>query len=147
MGLRMTFLDMASEYMRQVWALWQTTKLLYIVALPFKLINDASQFVGPTFLNLLLGVVASGAPATLGYFYATLMLLLSIGGSLCDAQHFQHVMRAGVAAPSLSPPSFDHIKLRITETQMERLNLSCEMRSTTVYYVGLWAEPVLPLLA
>jgi hypothetical protein len=91
----------------QVKALWKTTWWLYATALPFKLICDASQFVGPTFLNLLLGVVAVGADPALGYLYATLMLLLSVAGSLADAQHFQRVMRAGTGfKPTLTRASF-----------------------------------------
>ena len=83
----------------QVRALWNFSRYLILTALPFKLVNDASQFVAPTFLSLLLGVVSSGQPSSLGYFYAVLMLCLLITGTLSDNQHFQRVMRAG-AAPS-----------------------------------------------
>jgi hypothetical protein len=43
-----------------------------VLDVPFlQLICDASQFVGPTFLNLLLKVVSDpDAPAWLGYVYA-----------------------------------------------------------------------------
>ena len=79
----------------QTLALWKFSRYLILTALPFKLCNDASQFVAPTFLSLLLGVVSSGQPSSLGYMYATLMLALLITGTLCDNQHFQRVMRAG----------------------------------------------------
>ena len=58
--------------------------------------NDASQFVGPLFLNLLLGVVENGGSARAGYTYATLMLVLLLAGTISDNQHFQLVMRAGL---------------------------------------------------
>ena len=79
----------------QTRASWRTFKWLFLGALPFKLGNDASQFVGPIFLNLLLGIVETGGSAFLGYSYATLMLILLIAGTLSDNQHFQLVMRAG----------------------------------------------------
>eukprot|EP00955_Chlamydomonas_euryale_P046816 353511-Chlamydomonas_euryale.AAC.6 len=37
-------------------ACWATVRGLFLAALPFKLVNDAAQFVGPVFLNLLLKV-------------------------------------------------------------------------------------------
>ena len=79
----------------QTTALWKFTRYLILTALPFKLVNDVSQFVGPTFLNLLLGVVSSGQPSSVGYTYAILMLTLLIIGTAADNQHFQRVMRGG----------------------------------------------------
>ena len=70
---------------------------LFLTALPFKLCNDAATFVGPTFLSLLLGLVATGGSATRGYSLACLMLLGLLAGTLADNQHFQRVMRAGEA--------------------------------------------------
>ena len=93
----------------QTSALWQFTRYLILTALPFKLLNDASQFVGPIFLNLLLGVVSSGQPSSVGYTYALLMLSLLIIGTACDNQHFQRVMRGGTVLLTCSPlnhPSF-----------------------------------------
>ena len=81
--------------MVQTRAAFKTFKWLFLGALPFKLGNDASQFVGPIFLNLLLGVVENGGSATAGYTYASLMLVLLLAGTLSDNQHFQLVMRAG----------------------------------------------------
>lgn len=80
----------------QTRASWRTFKWLFLGALPFKLGNDASQFVGPVFLNLLLGVVENGGSAIAGYSYATMMLTLLLAGTLSDNQHFQLVMRAGM---------------------------------------------------
>ena len=79
----------------QTLALWRFTRYLILTALPFKLVNDLSQFVAPTFLNLLLDVVSSGRPSSVGYMYATLMLALLILGTASDNQHFQRVMRGG----------------------------------------------------
>ena len=81
--------------MLQTSALWKFTRYLILTALPFKLVNDVSQFVGPTFLNLLLGVVSSGQPSSVGYTYAVMMLTLLIIGTAADNQHFQRVMRGG----------------------------------------------------
>ena len=85
----------------QTLALWKFSRYLILTALPFKLLNDASQFVAPTFLSLLLGVVSSGQPSSVGYMYASLMLALLITGTLCDNQHFQRVMRAGTLLRAL----------------------------------------------
>ena len=79
----------------QTLAIWKVTWRLFLGALPFKLINDAATFVGPIFLNLLLGVVSEGKSSALGYSYAGLMFVGLVIGTLCDNQHFQRVMRAG----------------------------------------------------
>ena len=79
----------------QTLALWKTSWHLFVGALPFKLVNDAATFVGPTFLNLLLGVVSKGESSALGYTYAGLMFAGLVLGTLADNQHFQRVMRAG----------------------------------------------------
>ena len=79
----------------QTRALWRFCRYLIVTAIPFKLVNDAAQFVGPLFLNLLLNVVSSGQPSYLGYSYAVLMFVLLVIGTLSDNQHFQRVMRAG----------------------------------------------------
>lgn len=87
--------EMIIALLLQTTALWKFTRYLILTALPFKLVNDVSQFVGPTFLNLLLGVVSSGQPSSVGYTYAILMLTLLIVGTAADNQHFQRVMRGG----------------------------------------------------
>ena len=81
-----------------MWAIWKVTWHLFVGALPFKLVNDAATFVGPIFLNLLLGVVSAGQSSTLGYSYAAVMFVGLVIGTLCDNQHFQRVMRAGIHA-------------------------------------------------
>ncbi len=86
----------------QMWAIWKVTWHLFVWALPFKLVNDAATFVGPIFLNLLLGVVSAGQSSTLGYSYAAVMFVGLVIGTLCDNQHFQRVMRAGIHALPLS---------------------------------------------
>ena len=84
----------------QIYTLWRMNKRLFLTALPFKLANDAATFVGPTFLSLLLGVVANGGSAMRGYTLACLMLLGLLAGTLADNQHFQRVMRAGMELPA-----------------------------------------------
>ncbi|CAK0780401.1 hypothetical protein CVIRNUC_005040 [Coccomyxa viridis] len=84
-----------------MWAIWKVTWHLFVGALPFKLVNDAATFVGPIFLNLLLGVVSAGQSSTLGYSYAAVMFVGLVIGTLCDNQHFQRVMRAGYQLRSL----------------------------------------------
>ena len=81
----------------QTFAIWKVTWRLFLGALPFKLVNDAATFVGPLFLNLLLGVVSEGKSSAVGYSYAGLMFVGLVIGTLCDNQHFQRVMRAGAA--------------------------------------------------
>ena len=63
--------------------------------MPFKLVNDASQFVAPIFINLLLNVVDNNETSGKGYFLAVLMFLGLMLGTICDNQHFQNTMRAG----------------------------------------------------
>jgi hypothetical protein len=67
----------------------------FLIAIPFKLANDAAQFVGPYFLNRLLATVATGGSPVVGYACAAAMLMGMLLGTLCDNQHFQRVMRAG----------------------------------------------------
>ena len=85
----------------QTLAIWKVTWRLFLGALPFKLVNDAATFVGPLFLNLLLGVVSEGKSSAVGYSYAGLMFVGLVIGTLCDNQHFQRVMRAGAATTLL----------------------------------------------
>ncbi|KAG2427456.1 hypothetical protein HXX76_012392 [Chlamydomonas incerta] len=76
-------------------ACWRLVAGEVLWALPAKALNDASQFVGPLFLNMLLQVLATGGPAWRGYAAAGLMFAGSAAGVLADNQHFQRVMRAG----------------------------------------------------
>jgi hypothetical protein len=48
-------------------------------------------------LNLLLDVIARGGDQTIGYVYASAMAMGLIFGAICDNQHFQRVVRAGVS--------------------------------------------------
>ena len=73
----------------------RTVGHLFLAAIPFKLTCDASQFVGPFFLNLLLGIIGRPGAQALGYAYAGAMLCGLVLGSLADNQHFQRVVRAG----------------------------------------------------
>ena len=79
----------------QTKACWKTTRGLIGGAIPFKVVNDASQFVAPIFINLLLSVVDNNEPSGKGYFLAVLMFVGLMLGTICDNQHFQFTMRAG----------------------------------------------------
>lgn len=79
----------------QTRACWKTTIGLIGTAIPFKLVNDASQFVAPIFINLLLGVVDNRESSGKGYTLAVLMFVGLMLGTICDNQHFQYTMRAG----------------------------------------------------
>ena len=76
-------------------AAWKTVAWLFITATPFKALNDASQFVGPVFLNLLLTSIARGDPARKSYSYAAGMFAGLVFGSICEGQYWQRSMRAG----------------------------------------------------
>ena len=64
---------MRCGYALQRRACWKTTRGLLLTAIPFKIVNDASQFVAPIFINLLLNVVANGKSSAKGYSLAALM--------------------------------------------------------------------------
>ncbi|XP_078175998.1 ABC transporter C family member 2-like [Carex rostrata] len=61
----------------------------------FKIGNDASQFVGPVILNLLLASMQRDDPVWYGYIYAFSIFAGVALGVLCEAQYFQNVMRTG----------------------------------------------------
>jgi hypothetical protein len=64
---------------------------LFLSALPFKLINDASQFVGPTVLNRLLTVVAAKAAAGAGGGNAAAAAMAAaVNGTLPTASSHVH---------------------------------------------------------
>jgi hypothetical protein len=74
---------------------WRTVKWQFIAAAPFKAANDASQFVGPVFLNYLLGSIGRNDPPGKSYLFAVVMFAGLILGSLAEAQYWQRSMRAG----------------------------------------------------
>ena len=76
-------------------ACWKTVSWFFICAAPFKALNDASQFVGPVFLNLLLSSIARQDPPGRSYLFAGSMFFGLILGSLSEAQYWQRAMRAG----------------------------------------------------
>eukprot|EP00798_Chlamydomonas_sp_ICE-L_P022904 gene22904-30080_t len=74
-----------------------TVSHLFVTAIPWKLLCDASQFVGPLFLNLLLKLLSDpDAPVWLGYAYAGVMFAGTLVGVLADNQHFVRTTRAGL---------------------------------------------------
>ncbi|GBG83673.1 hypothetical protein CBR_g37475 [Chara braunii] len=58
-----------------------------------KLFNDASQFTGPVFLNLLLKSMQNNEPAWKGYLYSCAIFVAMMIGVIGEGQYFQTVMR------------------------------------------------------
>ena len=126
----------------QVWAIWATTWHLFVGALPFKLINDASTFVGPVFLNLLLGVVSAGQSSTLGYSYAALMFLRARAGHAVrqPALPARHARRC-------APPAFQGFCVGGAGATPAALLFStelwlCMLQCMRVLCVQLWQQSV-----
>ncbi|XP_073003248.1 ABC transporter C family member 2-like [Typha latifolia] len=80
----------------------------------FKIGNDASQFVGPLVLNLLLESMQKGDPSWHGYIYAFSIFAGVTFGVLCEAQYFQNVMRVGFRLRSTLVASVFRKSLRLT---------------------------------
>lgn len=80
----------------------------------FKIGNDASQFVGPICLNLLLASMQNGDPAWIGYIYAACIFVGVFGGVLCEGQYFQNVMRVGFRIRSAMIAAVFRKTLRLT---------------------------------
>lgn len=81
----------------------------------FKIGNDASQFVGPTFLNLLLQSMQRGDPAWIGYIYATSIFVGVMGGVLCEGQYFANVLRVGFRTRATLVAAIFRKTLRVTQ--------------------------------
>lgn len=80
----------------------------------FKIGNDASQFVGPIILNLLLESMQKGDPSWNGYIYAFSIFAGVALGVLCEAQYFQNVMRVGYRLRSTLVAAVFRKSLRLT---------------------------------
>ncbi|KAJ3693574.1 hypothetical protein LUZ60_009054 [Juncus effusus] len=80
----------------------------------FKIGNDASQFVGPTVLNLLLDSMQRGEPGWNGYIYAFSIFAGVFLGVLAEAQYFQNVMRVGFRLRSTLVAAVFRKSLRLT---------------------------------
>lgn len=80
----------------------------------FKIGNDASQFVGPVILNLLLKSMQEGDPVWHGYIYAFSIFAGVFLGVLCEAQYFQNVMRVGFRLRATLVAAVFRKSLRIT---------------------------------
>eukprot|EP00249_Psilotum_nudum_P023194 c28783_g1_i1 orf=631-5508(+) len=123
----------------------------------YKIGNDASQFVGPTFLNLLLQSMQRGDPGWIGYFYAVSIFIGVTGGVLCEAQYFQNVMRVGFRIRATLVAAVFRKTLRLSQegrrgyasgkitnlmtTDAEALQQICQQLH------GLWSAPVRILVA
>lgn len=82
-------------------ALMKTIGNLFLAAIPFKLIVDASQFVSPFAIDLILDSARNDQSRWIGYSYSLAMFLGLVIGTLSDSQHFQLVMRGGFRARSI----------------------------------------------
>eukprot|EP00262_Sarcandra_glabra_P011548 TRINITY_DN2799_c0_g1_i1.p1 TRINITY_DN2799_c0_g1~~TRINITY_DN2799_c0_g1_i1.p1 ORF type:complete len:1626 (+),score=287.39 TRINITY_DN2799_c0_g1_i1:361-5238(+) len=80
----------------------------------FKIGNDASQFVGPVILNLLLQSMQNREPTWIGYIYALSIFLGVVWGVLSEAQYFQNVMRVGFRLRSTLVAAVFRKSLRLT---------------------------------
>ncbi|KAJ0975715.1 hypothetical protein J5N97_017680 [Dioscorea zingiberensis] len=80
----------------------------------FKIGNDASQFVGPVILNLLLESMQQGDPSWNGYIYAFAIFAGVALGVLAEAQYFQNVMRVGFRLRSTLIAAVFRKSLRLT---------------------------------
>ncbi|EES12878.1 hypothetical protein BDA96_06G240300 [Sorghum bicolor] len=80
----------------------------------FKIGNDASQFVGPLVLNLLLESMQKGDPSWSGYIYAFSIFAGVSLGVLAEAQYFQNVMRVGFRLRSTLIAAVFRKSLRLT---------------------------------
>ncbi|KAL6843839.1 hypothetical protein ACP4OV_026410 [Aristida adscensionis] len=80
----------------------------------FKIGNDASQFVGPLVLNLLLESMQKGDPSWNGYIYAFSIFAGVSLGVLAEAQYFQNVMRVGFRLRSTLIAAVFRKSLRLT---------------------------------
>ncbi|XP_062185916.1 ABC transporter C family member 2-like isoform X2 [Phragmites australis] len=80
----------------------------------FKIGNDASQFVGPLILNLLLESMQKGDPSWSGYIYAFSIFAGVSLGVLAEAQYFQNVMRVGFRLRSTLIAAVFRKSLRLT---------------------------------
>ncbi|KAH7654349.1 Xenobiotic-transporting ATPase protein [Dioscorea alata] len=80
----------------------------------FKIGNDASQFVGPIILELLLESMQQGDPSWNGYIYAFSIFAGVTLGVLCEAQYFQNVMRVGFRLRSTLVAAVFRKSLRLT---------------------------------
>jgi ATP-binding cassette subfamily C (CFTR/MRP) protein 1 len=80
----------------------------------FKIGNDASQFVGPLILNLLLESMQNGDPSWNGYIYAFSIFAGVSLGVLAEAQYFQNVMRVGFRLRSTLIAAVFRKSLRLT---------------------------------
>lgn len=81
----------------------------------FKIGNDAAQFVGPIFLNLLLESLQQREPVWKGYVYAGSIFLGVLVGVLAEGQYFQNVMRVGFRTRSTLIAAVFRKSLRLTQ--------------------------------
>ena len=77
-------------------ACWIALRPSFLLALPCKLLCDASQFAGPLLLGQLLKIISDKSlPEWQGYAAAIAMFVCSFLGSVADATHFHIVTSAG----------------------------------------------------
>lgn len=118
----------------------------------FKIGNDASQFVGPMMLNLLLQSMQKGDPAYIGYIYAASIFVGIMGGVLCEGQYFSNVLRAGFRTRATLVATIFRKTLRMTQegrkgfTSGKILNLMTtdaeSLQQICQQLHALWSAPI-----
>lgn len=83
---------------------------------------DASTFTGAVFLNQLLASVEDEKYAWRGYVYAACIFIGLLIGTLCDAQHFQRVMRAGYRLRSIITTEVQRKALYMSPTDRSKFS-------------------------
>ncbi|KAI5055599.1 hypothetical protein GOP47_0029120 [Adiantum capillus-veneris] len=118
----------------------------------FKIGNDASQFVGPVMLNLLLQSMQRGEPGHIGYFYAAFIFFGLMFGVLCEGQFYQNVLRVGFRTRATLVAAIFRKSLRITQegrkgfTSGKIMNLMTSdaeaLQQICGQLHGLWSAPI-----
>ena len=80
----------------------------------FRVVEDASQFVGPVLLSKLLESMQRGEEPGIGYVYAAAIFAGIMLGVLCEGQYFQNVMRVGFRVRSTLVAAVFRKSLRLT---------------------------------
>ncbi|MCO5564932.1 hypothetical protein L7F22_018602 [Adiantum nelumboides] len=133
-------------------ALHRSLGARFWLAAIFKIGSDASEFVGPVMLNLLLQSMQRGEPGYIGYFYAASIFFGVMGGVLCDGQYYQNVLRVGFRTRATLVAAIFRKSLRITQegrkgfTSGKILNLMTSdaesLQQICSQLHGLWSAPI-----
>eukprot|EP00301_Raphidiophrys_heterophryoidea_P005475 c12292_g1_i1.p1 GENE.c12292_g1_i1~~c12292_g1_i1.p1 ORF type:complete len:1600 (+),score=427.88 c12292_g1_i1:315-4802(+) len=118
----------------------------------WKMFNDASQFVGPYFLKLLLQSIAKHESWKVGYFYAMCIFAGQLVGMVGENIHFQKIMRVGFQVRSALTAEIFRRGLVMghglrSEFPVGKINnlvtSDCEaLQNLTQRVMNLWSAPV-----